>query len=239
MFAIIKNSPMKNILFLLTFITLASCKTTKNEKDVTDYFEKSFKEQKDLKLSTEHTEHFDSINNLYSNYKYKVAFDAPNNWSTDTGVSEHTIFRTFQPDSAITFVINVVELKVPKNEKAPDIWEMYQNQKDKMDYSIKVLIPEQFNTTVNDFEASKTYLKNRTTLKRKFSYLVRELDTEYSNTSIVYQTLINNLSYTFSLDVPTMFYEEKPEYFESLFLKIYFLLNNNNNNNNDINNKND
>lgn len=224
---------MKNILLLLTFILLlASCKATKKENEVTDYFEKSDKEQKDLKLSPEYTEHFDSINNLYSNYKYKVAFDAPNHWSSDAGVSEHTIFRTFQPDSAITFVINVVELKVPKNEKAPDIWEMYQNQKDKMDYSIKVLIPEQFNTTVNDFEASKTYIKNRTTLKRKFSYLVRELDMEYSNTSIVYQTLINNLSYTFSLDVPTMFYEEKPEYFESLFLRIFFLLNKN-----DINNK--
>ena len=56
---------MKNILLLLTFILLlASCKATKKENEVTDYFEKSDKEQKDLKLSTEYTEHFDSINNF-------------------------------------------------------------------------------------------------------------------------------------------------------------------------------
>jgi hypothetical protein len=215
---------MKNITLLLLFtITLASCQENKKKTDVTDDFEKSYKEQKDSDLLPEHTEHFDSINNLYSNFKYKVAFDGPNHWASDAGVSEHTIFRTFQPDSAITFAINVIELKVSENEKAPDIWEMYQTQKEKMDYPFKVLIPKQFNSKVEDFIASKTYLKNKTTLKRKFKYLVRELDLEYYNTSIVYQTLIDNLSYTFSLDVPTMFYDKNPNFYDSLILNVSFL----------------
>ena len=215
---------MKNITLLLLFtITLASCQEKKKESDVTDHFEKSYKEQKDTDLLPEHTEHFDSINNLYSNYKYKVSFDGPNHWASDAGVSEHTIFRTFQPDSAITFAINVIELKVAENEKAPDIWEMYQVQKEKMDYPYKVLIPKQFNSKVEDFNASKTYLKNKTILKRKFKYLVRELDLEYYNTSIVYQTLIDNLSYTFSLDVPTMFYDENPSFYDNLIRNVTFL----------------
>ncbi|PKQ46763.1 hypothetical protein [Confluentibacter flavum] len=215
---------MKNITLLLFFaITLASCQENKKKADVTDDFEKSYKEQKDSDLLPEHTEHFDSINNLYSNYKYKVAFDAPNHWTSDAGVSEHTIFRTFQPDSAITFAINVIELKVDENEKAPDIWEMYQTQSEKMDYPFKVLIPKQFNSKAEDFIASKTYIKNKTTLKRKFKYLVRELELEYYNTSIVYQTLIDNLTYTFSLDIPTMFYDENPSFYDNLIRNVTFL----------------
>ncbi|WP_044398360.1 hypothetical protein [Lacinutrix sp. Hel_I_90] len=215
---------MKNITLLLLFtITLASCQENKKKTDVTDDFEKSYKEQKDSDLLPEHTEHFDSINNLYSNYKYKVAFDAPNHWSSDSGISEHTIFRTFQADSAITFAINVIELKVSEKEKTPDVWEFYQSQKEQMDYPYKVLIPKQFNTTVKDFEASKTYIKNRKTVKRQFSYLVRELDFEYSNTSIVYQTFINNLTYTFSLDVPTMYYDENQVFYDNLIRNVSFL----------------
>ena len=213
---------MKNITLLIFFIiTLASCRENKNKYDVSDDFEKSYKEQKDSDLLPEHTEHFDSIKNLYSNYKYKVAFDAPNHWTSDGGVSEHAIFRTFQSDSAITFTIVVIELK--ENEKTSDIWELYQIQKETMDYPYKVLIPKQFNTTIKDFKASKTYIKNKTTLKRKFSYLVRELDLEYSNTSIIYQTIIDDFSYTFGLDIPTMFYDENPAYYNYLVTNITFL----------------
>ncbi|GGK15967.1 hypothetical protein GCM10007962_07830 [Yeosuana aromativorans] len=223
---------MKNIVLLLIFtIIFSSCQENKKKTDVTDDFEKSYKEQKDSESLPDYTEHFDSTNNLYSNYKYKVAFDAPNHWSSDTGVSEHTIFRTFQQDSAISFAINVIELKMDENEKAPDIWEMYQIQKVKMDYTYKVLIPKQFNSKVEDFRASKTYIKNKTTLKRQFKYLVRELDLEYYNTSIVYQTLIDNLSYTFSLDVPTMFYDQNPSFYDNLIRNVSFLYGKDNVNN--------
>ena len=55
--------------------------------------------------------------------------------------------------------------------------------------------------------------------------MVREMDYEYSNTSIMYQTFIDKFTYTFGLDVPTMFYDENPDYYEDLFSKIYFLNN--------------
>ena len=215
---------MKNITLLLLFtITLVSCQENKKKIDVTDNFEKSYKEQKDSDILPKHTEHFDSIKNLYSNFKYKVSFDGPNHWASDAGVSKHTIFRTYQPDSAITFTINVIELKLDGNDKAPDIWEMYQYQKEKMDYPYKVLIPKKFNTKVEDFKTSRTFIKNKTTLKRKFKYIVRELDLKYYNTSIVYQTLIDNLTYTFSLDIPTMFYDKNPIFYDNLVRNISFL----------------
>lgn len=217
---------MKNIALLISFVlTLTACHQKKKEFDVKDYFDKSFKEKKDDNLLSKNSEHFDSITKIYSNYKYRVSFDAPNHWSSDAGVSKHTIFRTFQSDSAITFAINVIELKMALNKEATNIWDLYAVQKEKMDYQFKALIEKQFNSKVEDFKASKTFLKNRIMLKRKFKHLVRELDLEYYNTSIVYQTIIGRLNYTFSLDVPTIFYDENPYYYNNLIRNVSFLYN--------------
>lgn len=218
---------MKKFTTLIIFISfLISCQEKMKESDISDGFEKSYKAQKDEGNLPEHTEHFDSLKNIYSNFKYRFAFDAPDNWASDAGVSEHTIFRTYQADSAITFTINVIEIQDFKNSKSrPDIWELYQANKDEMDYPYKVIIPKQFKSEVKNFVAKKSYIKNQLSLKRSFSYMVRELDYEYSLTSIVYQTYLDKFTYTFKLDVPTMFYKENPDYYEDLFLNVYFLLN--------------
>jgi len=191
-----------------------------------EIFEDSFKKQINEGKIENDIDYYDSITNIYSNFEYRVAFDAPNDWKFDAGVSKHTIFRTYQPDSAITFTINVIELKLSNKSKAPpNIWEVYQKNKDKMDYPFKVLIPKRFNSKSENYKVSKSYIKNQLSLKRSFSYMVRDLDYEYSNTSIVYQTFLDNYTYTFGLDLPTVFYEENPDYYERLFLNIYFLLN--------------
>jgi hypothetical protein len=88
-----------------------------------------------------------------------------------------------------------------------------------------VVLPKQYKSEIKDFKAKKSYLKNQVAIKRSFNYMVRELDHEYSNTSIVYQTFIDNLTYTLGLDVPTIFYDLNPKYYENLFLNISFLLN--------------
>jgi len=221
---------MKKITLIYYFISiLASCQNKKHDVNATEFFEKSLKEQKSKGTLPEYTEHFDSINNIYSNFKYRIAFDAPDHWKSDGGVSEHTIFRIYEADSAVSFSINVIEIKFTKEEKKEmdklNIWEFYQNNKEKMDYPYKVLLPKQFKSEIKDFKVKKSYLKNQLALKRSFNYMVRQLDYEYSNTSIIYQTSIDNLTYTLGLDVPTTFYDENSEYYENLFLNISFLLN--------------
>jgi hypothetical protein len=42
---------------------------------------------------------------------YNVAYDGPYKWKFDNGLGEHTIYRTFEPHSAITFSIYVIEIK--------------------------------------------------------------------------------------------------------------------------------
>ncbi|MBN2893194.1 MAG: hypothetical protein JXL97_15090 [Bacteroidales bacterium] len=186
-----------------------------------EYFEKSFKEQENKAFS----EHLDSTTNIYSNFKYHVAFDAPDNWKTDAGVSEHTIFRAYQPDSLLTFSINVVELKSENNEKNQEIdfWEFYQKNKEQMDYPFTTVLEKQLKTTINNFVCTKSYLQNNICLRRELSYSIKNLDYEYDVKNISLQTLIGDFTYTFGLTIPSLFYNQTPEYYDNLFQKIYFL----------------
>lgn len=221
---------MRKITIIFYFIsTLAYCQQRKDKANSPVFFEKSLKEQKDKGTIPEYIEHFDSIKNVYSNFKYRIAFDAPDHWKSDGGVSEHTIFRIYEADSAITFSINVIEIKLTKEEKKEadklNLWEFYQNNKEKMDYYYKVILPKKYKSEIKNFKVKKSYLKNQVAVKRSFNYMIHQIDYEYNNTSIFYQTYMDNLTYTIGLDVPTTFYDENPEYYENLFLNISFLLN--------------
>ena len=210
------------ILYFLVMIISSSCNLKKSkDEDINSSFEKSFKEDDEKFFK----EHLDSISNIYSNFKYNVAYDGPDNWKFDTGVGEHTIYRTFEIDSSITFAVNVVELKKNKFKKknGATIWTVYQENKELMDKPFIKLLEEQLNTEIKDFAVKKAYLKNNVALRRSLNYMVRNLDYEYNNSSIMYQVLIDNMTYTFSLNVPTEFYKVKPYYYEELFNNVYFL----------------
>lgn len=211
---------MRNIIISISILSLLfSCKVNNSNKENLSNFEKSFKEEKGEGF----TEHLDSTTNIYSNFKYHVAFDAPDNWMTDLGVSEHTIFRTFQPDSSTTFSINVIEQKLSESEKKNDIWELYQQYKEQFDYQIRTTLEKQLNTKMENLVSHKSYLRNNVSLRRKYNYKIKDLDYEYDVTNISYQTLIGDFTYTFTLSIPTIFYEEKPEFYNNLFRSIYFL----------------
>ncbi|MGV8946717.1 MAG: hypothetical protein ACOH1N_09835 [Lutibacter sp.] len=209
-------------LLLSFFIISCNSEKSKPNLNIDNDFEKSFKKQENRHAN----EHLDSITNIYSNFKYYVAFDGPNNWKTDSGVSEHTIYRTYQQDSAIAFSINVIEIRKSENDKNEiDIWKLYQENRERMDYPFTTLIEEQLNTKINNFNSKKAYIKNNIALKRKMNYLIKDLDFEYDNTSISYQTIIKNFTYTFTLNLPTIFYNLNPEYYDEIFINIYFLKN--------------
>ena len=100
---------MKDVLILLIVISaMFSCKrdSTSSKKE----FKKSFRQLKNENSEIKKLEYLDSSSNIYSNYKYHIGFDAPDNWKFDFGLSEHTIFRTYQLDSAITFTLNIIEI---------------------------------------------------------------------------------------------------------------------------------
>jgi hypothetical protein len=200
-------------------IGLISCDNLVTKK--AGEFQKSFKEKSEYSFY----KYLDSSTNIYSNFYYHVSFDAPNNWTTDAGVSEHTIFRAFHRDSSLTFSLNVIELNYGKNEEISNvnIWELYQNNQKKLDYPIIALIEKQYNTKVSNFEVIKSYIKGNIALKRTLNYNVRDLDIIYNMKNISYQVMTNRFTFTFTLSVPTMFYNNKPSYFDNMFRNIYFL----------------
>lgn len=199
----------------------------KNKKDVdsdnpSSMLNSSYKERKieTISISGEHT---DSLKNVYSNYEYFISFDAPDDWAIDSGVSKHTIFRAFQKDSAITFSINVVSPNISYDEEEITIWDLYDKIGEQIEIQFKQGYERQLNSKLYNYKLERTYLKNNKSVKRSFTSNFNDLNVEYVNKSIVYQTIKNKLSYTFSLDVPNMYYVENPDYYESIFRDIYFL----------------
>lgn len=182
----------------------------------------SYKELKN-ETSTKLGEYIDSLKNVYSSYDYLISFDAPDDWSVDSGVSKHTIFRTFQKDSAITFSINVVSPNIGNDEEEITIWDLYNEIGEQIEIQFKQGYEKQLNSKLYNYKLERTFLKNNKSIKRSFTSNFNDLNVEYVNKSIVYQTIKNNLSYTFSLDVPNMYYIGNPDYYESIFRNIYFL----------------
>lgn len=220
---------MKKYLYIfLGIIILVIIGKTREKKSVTFDPEKQFKEsykvQKD-KGKLENTEHLDTIKNIYSNYYFNVGFDAQDNWTIDKGMNDHTIFRTYQKDSAITFMINVFELKTSTKSEL-NIWEIRkENGTQEYDKKMISILEMQSKSKLTNFEVKKSYLKNHTCIKMSFETLIRELDFEYIDINIMYQTIIENKNYTFGLSIPKMYYHLKPAYYENIFRNIYFLHN--------------
>lgn len=220
---------MKKYFYIIIAILILTIIWTNNQKKdeiftPEKFFKDSYKKQKDIG-DLEYSEHLDTLKNVYSNYYFNVSFDAPDDWNIDNGVNDHTIFRTFQKDSAITFMINVIESKID-NIKNLNIWEIRQNNGAIKEDSLFIsIIKSQSKSDVMNYNVKKSTLKNNVCIKRNFETLIQDLDFEYVGTNIMYQTIIENKTYTFGLSLPKMFYDLKPEYYENIFRNIYFLNN--------------
>ena len=183
-------------------------------------FKKSFKEQKDKGLLDEYVEHYDTLRNNYSNFHYGVSFDGNDNWLSNIGETEHSIFRTYQIDSALSFSIVVIESEMPSST---DVWKALSSNMENIKLQTQQQIQQMYNSTINNYTTKKTYLKGNLSLRTSFNYLIKDLNSEMDLTYISYQTIIDNLTFTFGLYVPTIFYEDNPEYYERIFGKIRFL----------------
>jgi len=209
---------MRKIIYVLSATALLiSCNSTNTENPIK--FGPSYKEMEHQGLN----EYLDTVRNIYSNYLYHVAFDAPDNWKIDRGVARHTIFRAYESDSSITFSINVIEETSSAFNDGLDIWQRYSRDRNRVNQIYISGFERQFDSRIENFSCQRSYIRNRVCLKVMFNTMFRSLDYEYEMTHIFYQTNIRNLIYTFGVSLPSLYYQENPEYYELLFSKIYFL----------------
>lgn len=203
---------------------LLSCNESKKQTKEDKYLEESYKEQKSKGNLSKHSEDFDSLTNIYSNYKYLISIDAPDNWKIDYGTAKHSIFRGNDPELALTFSIAVVEPKTDlKNSK--NAWEFYLDNKAKQDAELKNIVKTQFNSEIQNYKATKSYVRNIVSANHTYDFWVRSTDLEYINHVINHQIYRDNYIYTLTAQMPKIVYDEQPEYFERLFNLVTFLPN--------------
>jgi hypothetical protein len=216
----------KYLVLILLILTFASCKKRHKINEQSNFIKDSYKTQKENGDLKGKTDNYDSINNIYSNYKYCIAYDAPKYWIRDNGVSDHTILRTFDKDSSIGIVINVIETTYSPNK---NIWDIYDQNPIQLENQFKQSIQTKINSKLIEYSVEKSYIKNIPSLKRKFIHTIKDLDFVYDNVNIIQQSIRGKYFYTFSVFVPKMFYDNNPKYYDNLFLNLYFLNCNNTN----------
>jgi len=202
---------MKRHIIILLFISFNS---------FSQNFKKSFKQMKDEGILPDYVENLDEKRNNYSNYYFGVSFDGPDHWQSNLGETEHSILRTYQLDSALSFSIVVIESQVPKNF---DIWNNISSNIDLIKRQTEQQISQQFNSKLENFNIKKTYLGGNVAVRTSYNYLLKSYNGEMDLTYITYQVVKGNFTFTFGLYVPTMFYNYNPNSYERLFGKIRFI----------------
>ena len=209
---------------IITFLSLIFCFSCNSQSEVkpSDFFEKSYKEQKRNGLLND-KEHFDKNKNIYSNYYYHIAFNGPDNWETDNGTADNIIYRSYDPKYGITFSIGVMERKSKWEDKTT--WDFHNKDRLALIQKIKNETQRVLKTEVSDLVFDKTFIKNNVSTKTSFSYTIKNLDNEYLYKSIQHQVYIKKFLFTFSLQLPMVVYKSDINFYDNLFNKITFLPN--------------
>lgn len=181
-------------------------------------FAPSFKESND---KSNFVEYLDSIKLIYSNYKYGIAMDLPDNWTIDKGVAEHTLIRASQKDSGITFVINVIELKDMTSDVT--LWQIYDDKSFGFEAAYKDMLTKSVNSDIYNLLSRKVTIANREAIEWKFNFVFKNVDIEYEVQGIYYSIYVLPYSFTIAIGVPTMFYNNNPDRYNYLIHNLSFL----------------
>jgi antitoxin component YwqK of YwqJK toxin-antitoxin module len=186
-------------------------------------FEESYSEKKE-KGEVDEIETFDKITKKYTNNLYGVGFDAPDNWIREEGSSKHSILKISHPDSVLMFVINVIEVEKGAN-KNNDInsWTNFDQQNKKMYQTLVQLGKGQLDTDIRNYKCEKEYLLNHKAIKYQYEITQKYPDFEFDVVKTMYQIQKGNINYNFGFDVPAVFYETNPEYYNSVFNYAFFI----------------
>jgi len=194
------------IMIIISIFFIVKEQSIKN-KSSKDYFLPSSKE---LNEKGEFIEHLDSATLLYSNFKYNFSVDFPDNWLLDKGVSEHTIIRGSQKDSAISFAVNVITLNEPTFVEK-NIWDLWDIKELSMEENNKEMLMKIFQTSLLKYSSRRIHISNKKAIETSFSYIVKDVDFEFEIQCFFYSIYQSPYTYTIGLQVPYDFYIETPD----------------------------
>lgn len=184
-------------------------------------FKDSYKRQIQLgQIDKSKTEFYDSSTKVFSNYKYGFSFILPKNWDYDNGVGLLTVFRTFQKDSGIGLSINVIE---SIEKKVPSLHKIYDGVGESF---YKNGIKSQLkNTGLNLKKSSfkKSSFKGFDSIEQLFitSEIIEDFELETIHKGKIFWR--DNIQFTIVFNLPKLYYDLNPEYFDSLLYEFNIL----------------
>lgn len=211
-------------ILLLSIFSFLACINKVEKNPEKDLLNPAFKEQANNEGLVEY---YDTISNVYSNYKYNIAINKPKNWKFDKGPEKYMIFRSFERDSGYNYSVSVTETKYNVENI---FWEEYEKNKIIFEKELTEILEKKINSKM-ELEYSKiTYLKNFKCLKHKYNYEMRDEDFTVDMTCIMFQIPKRNYTYTISLTLPKMFYDERQDFYENILKGVHWLSNKDDNN---------
>lgn len=216
----------KFTVFLLIFITVLGCKEKSNKdiSDPTDSFESSFKENLKKENDLEDEILFDEKSKIYTNKLYNISMDFPDHWEVDMGTTENSLVRGIERDSGIAFIVIPIELKKDSRQyklqnQLIDVYESDQKMYEKvMSDNIERMTGEK----ILSYETEKSFIKNQPSIKSRYKTIIRDLDVEYEMTTVTHNFWKAPYSYTLSLSLPSVWYEENPKKYDWLYSNFFF-----------------
>ena len=216
-----KNSKVYSyfIVIMGSMLLAVGCNSNNNEGD---FIKESFKKQLSNGDIGKNEIVIDSINRIYSNYKYGIAFKESRGWTLDYGVGQYTILRAYQNDSAISFSINVIETDLKEDINMHQVVELnvletYNGQ----------LIKQMSDVYADIFESKieKTFFKNIPATKITFKYKFRSENETYIMNTTMYQFIKGKNIITCGINSLDLLFQQNPNQFGPVFDNVSILYN--------------
>ena len=147
---------------------------------------------------------FDSLSNIYKNFKYAVSFKVPKSWEFDYGLTKNNFFRSYQKDSL--YVISALAWDYNLDYDINDIYEIVSKESLK-DTLITKWNSQDLSIEPYDINLNKVYFKNIQAIKLEQKYLRREEDFSFEITEWVYIYIRNSYRIQIGLSAPTVLIE--------------------------------
>jgi len=178
---------------------------------------KQFLKENDIDINISIPNKYETIQpyNKYSNHYFNVTTDFPDNWEYDRGVSEYSIYRTFQPDSALTLALIAVPVNsTTSNEIHSEFQSAPLNTMNKLNggaYKNYLLKELTNNTTkqVYDFEFKEKKIRTTNYLIYSYKYNETYKELEIQVICVGHITILWGVIYTIHYNAPYYFYDSK------------------------------
>jgi len=141
------------VLAVISCVLIVECKPSTNHYTSLDS-DSDFAEKNTPASFSNDEERWDAENGLYSNFKYGISFNLPQEmtWQKIAGQAEHTVVKFLEPNLQLAIFVNINPIDIEKlhgRNISEDIWDNYDQRVEMMSQVQKRLGTQTAETVVN------------------------------------------------------------------------------------------